>query len=409
MARPRNTVPTVRYHKPSDSAYCDFRDPVTDRRRSICLGRWGSKEAKLEHARVLSELASGRADPGESATVSELCLAFIKWAQTYYVKDGKPTGEMHPLKDAIKVLRQTHGHVNVNEFTPRAMVAVRDRMVALDWCRTTINKQVARIRRAFKWGVSEMLVAPATLTALSAVAPLKEGRSQAREKERVTAVPDEVVADTLPHLSVVVRAMVQLQRLAGMRPGEVVRLRPCDVDTSGSVWTYTPSRHKCEHLGRLRVVMFGPRAQAVLTPFLTGDPQAYCFNPRESVAELRERQKADRAARAGGSGGDRKVKATDPKRRAGGRYTTSSFTHAIKAGVGRANERRARLAGEDNYDPLPEWSGNQLRHAAAAEIAERMDLEKARATLGHSAPAMTQNYAKSADGRMAAEVARLLG
>lgn len=409
MARPRNCTPTVRYHKPSDSAYLDFRDPVTDRRRSIRLGKWGSKEAKQEHARVLSELASGRADPGESATVAELCLSFLKWATSYYLKDGKPTGELYPLRDAIKVLRQTHGHVGVNEFTPRALVAVRERMVALDWCRRSINKQVARIRRAFKWGVAEMLVRPDTLTALSAVAPLKEGRSQAREKDRTTAVPDAVVADTLPHLSGVVRAMVQLQRATGMRPGELVRLRPCDIDRTGDVWSYAPARHKCQHLGRVRVVMFGPRAQAVLAPFLARDPQAYCFNPRESVAELRERQKADRTARDGGSGGSRKKKADDPKRRAGGRYTTSSYTHAIKGGVRRANERRERLAGADNYDPLPEWSGNQLRHAAAAEIAERMDLEKARATLGHSAPAMTANYAKSADGRMAAEVARLLG
>ena len=45
-------------------------------------------------------------------------------------------------------------------------------------------------------------------------------------------------------------AMVELQRLSGMRPGEVVTMRTCDLDTSGRVWAYTPESHKTEHHGR---------------------------------------------------------------------------------------------------------------------------------------------------------------
>ena len=58
MPRSRNTIPTVRLHKPSGHAYPDYRCPVTDRHKSVSLGRWGSPEAIAEHARMLAELAS---------------------------------------------------------------------------------------------------------------------------------------------------------------------------------------------------------------------------------------------------------------------------------------------------------------------------------------------------------------
>jgi integrase len=38
--------------------------------------------------------------------------------------------------------------------------------------------------------------------------------------------------------------MVELQLLSGMRPGEVIRLTPADIDFTGPVWVYRPSYHK---------------------------------------------------------------------------------------------------------------------------------------------------------------------
>ena len=55
---------------------------------------------------------------------------------------------------------------------------------------------------------------------------------------------DEVVDATLPHLNRHVRGIVELQRLAGCRPGEAMGLRRRDIDTSGSVWLYKPATHK---------------------------------------------------------------------------------------------------------------------------------------------------------------------
>ena len=50
-------------------------------------------------------------------------------------------------------------------------------------------------------------------------------------------------------LKAVRQAMIQLQRLTGMRPGEVVIMRTADIDTTGSVWHYLPASHKTEHHG----------------------------------------------------------------------------------------------------------------------------------------------------------------
>ena len=33
--------------------------------------------------------------------------------------------------------------------------------------------------------------------------------------------------------------MIELQRLTGMRPGEVVIMRTCDLERSGDVWAYS--------------------------------------------------------------------------------------------------------------------------------------------------------------------------
>ncbi len=42
----------------------------------------------------------------------------------------------------------------------------------------------------------------------------------------------------LPYVAPQVAAMIRLQQLTGMRPGEVVLMRPVDIDRNGNVWIY---------------------------------------------------------------------------------------------------------------------------------------------------------------------------
>src|SRR5205814_1856338 len=131
--------------------------------------------------------------------------------------------------------------------------AVRQTMIVAGLCRGLINQRVGKLRRVFKWAAGEELVPFAVYQALTAVAGLQKGRTDAREAEPVGPVAEEHVRAVLPFLRPQVRGMIELQLLTGMRPGEVVRLRPCDLDTSGDVWFYRPPQHKTAHRGKARV------------------------------------------------------------------------------------------------------------------------------------------------------------
>src|SRR5262249_12827500 len=144
------------------------------------------------------------------------------------------------------------------------------------------------------WSVSEGLVPASVWHGLRAVEGLKKGRCGARESAPVKAVPDTLVDAIRPHVSRQVWAMIELQRLTGMRPGAGTIMRTMDINTSGAIWEYRPDSHKSQHHDRDRVIFIGPKAQAILKPWLRTVLDAYLFSPREAVAE---RTAALRAAR----------------------------------------------------------------------------------------------------------------
>src|SRR5271157_4161228 len=236
-------TPAYRHHKPSNQAV------VTLDGRDIYLGRYGSPQSRAEFDRLLAEwLANGRRLPvpvvGSDLTVNELVLAYLGHADTYYVKNGKLTVEPGNIRLAVRPLRRLYGHTQAREFGPVALKAVRAAMVEGDICRSEINRRIGRIVRIFKWAVSEELVPPSVHQALQTVPGLRRGRADVRESEPVKPVADLFVDAIKPYVSHQVWAMVELQRLSGMRPGEVCMMRSCDLDTSSRVWTYTPESHK---------------------------------------------------------------------------------------------------------------------------------------------------------------------
>ncbi len=126
------------------------------------------------------------------------------------------------MRYALHPLRQLYGDTLAREFGPLKIKAVRQRMVeTLDLSRGVINARIKRNKEFFKWAVGEELVPPAVSHALRDVTGLRRGRTTAREAPPVKQV--------LPHLAPQVAALVQLQRLTGMRPGEVVITRACDL------------------------------------------------------------------------------------------------------------------------------------------------------------------------------------
>src|SRR5690606_25462094 len=95
------------------------------------------------------------------------------------------------------------------------------------------------------------------------------------------------------------------------------------------VWLYIPAEHKTEHHGKARTILIGPRAQAVLRPYLLRPPEQYCFVPSESESKRRAaRHEARRVPIGQGNrpGSNRKPR---PKRTAGERYDVAAYRRAI--------------------------------------------------------------------------------
>lgn len=368
--------------------------------RDHYLGTYGSPEAKQAYERLITEwIAQGRQMPrAEGLTVSELILVFWRHAEKHYRRaDGTQTEEIGCLRAAFRPLKELYGLTLVKDFGPLALKAVRQRMIetvnpvtGLAWCRRSINLHTYRIRAMFRWGVEQELVPASVYHGLQAVRGLQTGRSEARETAEVKPVPEAFVNAVRPHVSPIIEAMMDLQLLSGMRPGEVVIMRGCDLNMSGNVWTYIPESHKTERFGHQRLICLGPKAQEVLRPFLKPDLQAYLFSPREAeeyrLAKLRQTRKGK------GSHQDRKKKT--PKVKPGECYSTDSYNRCI----GRA----CRRAG------VPVWHVHQLRHNAATKIRKEVGMDAARIALGHRQMGMTQLYAEADQGR-AAEVMEKLG
>lgn len=398
-------IPKYRLHKSSGCAVVRLNG------RDVYLGKHGSDSSRTKYEQVIARwLANGRKLPeargaaphhNDDQTMCDLMVAFLEHAQTYYTKNGKLTGEYNNIKDALRPLARLYTHEPIASFGIEALKVVREDMVAAGLCRNVINARINRIRRMFRWGVEENLVGAVQLQELKAVAPLKKGRCTARETPEVTPVPDEWVNAVIKHVPKQIAAMIELQRLTGMRPGEVTSMRGQDIDTRPQTWVYTPTSHKTEHHGRERRIPLGPKARRILIPFLERRPAGYLFSPREVMEDLRN------AARKNAGRSKRKE---SPSKSPGERYTSGSYAVAVARGCQKAFPPRKELSEKDKeaWRRRHSWGPNRLRHNAATLIRKEAGLDAARAVLSHSSLKVTEVYAEL-DKKLAEQVMEKLG
>lgn len=380
------------------------------------LGPYGSKASRLEYDRIVCEyLATGRRGTAREEskaeiTVTELIAAYWKFAQGYYRKGGKPTSELSVIKLAVRTVKAFYGKDPAEDFGPLKLKAIREHWITEGHARKTINDQAGRVKRMFRWAVSEELIGAECYQALAAVAGLSAGRTEAKESEPVKPVPVEVVERTLSHLSPVVADMVRFQLLTGARPAEVCKMRPADIDRTNPVWEYVVPDHKTIHHGRKRIVYIGPEAQKIVLPYLLRDAAMACFSPKESAAAVRRRRAANRITPpscGNVAGSNRKAK---PKRQANDQYVTASYGRAIARACDLAFLPPDGMAESDvkAWQAANRWAPNQLRHTAATEIRRRFGLEAAQVILGHAEAKITEIYAER-DASKAREVAGMIG
>ena len=344
-------------------------------------------------------------------TVARLTDAFLAAAASRWTprRAGSCNSEIDNCASAFRPLLHLYHDLPAEQLNPVRLRAVQLLMVETGWCCSVVNSQMGRIKRAYRWATARMLVATSVLEGLRAVEAVRP--PQAPMHPPVQPVTVDVVEATLPWLADrqrgtnVVSAMVQVQLLTGMRPGEVVGMRGQDVrqsvsrlemegplyvrvpevrmDTNHSprhgqcgpvassedsarfhfrsghaprVWRYSPATHKNAWRSRDRVIPLGPRCQMVLAQYMR---PGHVFRTKRGTP-----------------------------------YSTNSYAQAIR--------RACRLGG------LPHWSPNQLRHTGLTTAAQRTGgIEVSQQLAGHATSAMTQRYVQTWDA--ASEYARRYG
>ncbi|MFM7110798.1 MAG: tyrosine-type recombinase/integrase, partial [Planctomycetota bacterium] len=233
--------------------------------------------------------------------VVELAKMFLDFARSEY----RLSSQVATFKSILTPLVREFGMLPVNQFGPRKLIEYQAALVHDGRTRQGINKALTLVRQVFRWAVSMEIIESGRLTALQAVRPLRKGRTDAPESPRRDAVPDDVIEATIPHLGPMIADMVKLQRLTGMRPGEVVGLNMRELDRSGDVWVYRPEHHKCSWRESVRMIDIGPRAQEILAKHLRADGKPL-FSPRDAMDERRVARRMARKSKVQPSQVDRR-------------------------------------------------------------------------------------------------------
>lgn len=403
MPRPSNEVPSLRRHKPTNQAVCTVR-LANGSRKDIYLGPWKSALAKQEYGRVIALVGANNGiypDASVDLTVNEAMVRYVKFIDRHYIdRDGVPTGTAAKLKFTLGYLKRLYGTTPLAEFGPIKLKSVRQVMIGEKFVRTMINKFMGQIRQFFKWCVEEEMVGATILESLRAVRPLSIGRSGVEESTPREPADPAAVEKALPFMSPAVRAIVQLLRLTGSRPTEILTMKPDELDRSGPIWKFTPPRHKLAWKGKTRIIYIGPDAQSVLMPWLLGTAHdVYIFSPeRSEEIRSRERSALRKTPKYPSHMARNERKRVQLSKRK--RPPTECYDHMA---LSRAVHRACTKAKVKHFSPYC------LRHLRAVELREKYGLEVVRATLGQSAASMADHYSRKADEVLASNAAKECG
>ena len=361
-------MPKIKYQPPK---YCKVK--VGKKRyaavylngKTIYLGHYGSPESKIAYTRFVAQHKSETAlyvpEDKTNVTVKALALSYLDHVQ------GTISSQSYGHnRSAIRALLPLYGDDTlVGSFTPSCLKLFRQELIhSKRLCRKMINNHTRRIVSMFSWGVEEELVLPNTEAALKAVKSLPEGYPGTFDHPEREDVPDEIIIRTLPFMPPVVQAMVKVQRLTGMRPGEVFKMKVGEIDKKADpeLWLYRLPTHKTQKkTKRKKSVWLSTIEQALIAPYLENkSPDAAVFSHQTAQKQ---------------------------SRRCNEFYNKDSYRNAVVAAIDKANQV---LPDEEK---IPHWTPYQLRHSASSAMEVEEDgIDKAQALLGHTTPNMTAKY-----------------
>jgi len=343
--------PRIVLHKSSGLARCRIKG------KDYYLGKYGSPEAATAYARLVAELAAGqvpaRAKDPPPLTVMQVVSDWTARVLPSYDPEG---GEPDAFPRSIAPLLQLFGALPAKDFDAARLDLVRQEMVRKSWCRNVINRRVVRIRTLWRWAEAQGHVPRGSWAHLRTLPGLGRNNHAVRQTEAVQPAQWQDVKAVLRYCSPVVKMMLLMMWWSGMRSGEVCRMKAGEIERTGAVWLYRPTRHKMAYRGQARVIALGKKCQACLYKLLPDvGPDGWVF-----LSRLRRP------------------------------YDGVSYARAVL--------RASRQAGVS----LTPYS---CRHAFKLRITRKFGLDAARAALGQSSLGSTNGYAAGQDVLTATRVA----
>ncbi len=383
MGRRQRTIPAYLKHSSGQARIVWKNDEVL-------VGPYGSAISYAKYQQILDlfERTGKIRSSGDDMTIAELARLYFVDLEQEFVGSKEPRQQRLAMKDFLVM----YGPLKVTEMSQAAIKSTREHWIERGLSVTTVNMYHSYIVRLFRWGAENELAPVEIWNALKTVRKLRKHSSRAAPPSKVMPVEYRLVEAVKPFVSRQVWAMIELLWHTGMRPGEVVLIRPCDIDQSGPIWFYRPHSHKTKHRGLDRTVGMGEKCKQILAPFLDRDPKAYCFCPVEAEMDRRVKQRANRKTKVQPSQTDRRK--ANPIKKPGERYTEQSFAKSIAKACKRAG--------------IDRWGPNRIRHSFATRARKEFGLDAAQSALGHQHAKTTEIYAELSLAKIA-EVAEKLG
>lgn len=338
------------------------------------------QDVAIELARIKWRQVTGAADIHDGS-IAGLMELYDKHLDEYYRdENGKPTAYRSTVNNCLKMFRVVEGSKLAAQYTSINLYDFRTKMISAPksekdtaprYCRKEINRRMNVITRFFKWAENRHHVPAGTSAPMIVMEKIKPGFMGAADYKKVVPIDDNTVDITCEFAPPVVRDMIRVMQLSGMRPKELCGLKPCDIDRSDQqVWSYDMDKHKTSYLGKDRVIYFGPACQKILRPYLLRGEKEFIFSPREAQTQRAEKRRNNRVTPSHWGTPSKGLNAN-----IGLCYTTQTFRRAVYSAV-----RHAQIAGKK----IERWFPYQLRHAFGTKMDRLFGIETSAAAMGNN-------------------------
>lgn len=326
MAKRR--IPSHTLHKASGQGRVNIQG------KTYYTGSWGTPESQARYEQLIADKVLGQLDQVSAKTLNAVLVAFRPECERKYA--GYRT-----WKPLIKFLRVNLGDMQIDKIEPHQLESLMQREAdARKWSHRYVRDLLQKTRTIFKWARRKGLIRKDF-----SIDWITECEVMARRTKSKPPVADDVVDELLPHLPEKLADMVRVQRLIACRPGELLKMRYCDINRSQEPWTYTPESHKNTWREKDRVIYIGPKAREILSSYLLR-----CESDESVVFPTRY----------------------------GGPYARDSYRELLKRHILKVKH--------------PRWTPQQLRKAAATVIRKTADVETAASVLGQGSSVVTGNH-----------------